>query len=80
MSKKLIYRRDDFSQELVNDIRGICEKRKNLVHRYNHIIDNDLIEANIFEELSLKAKYNYLLKVAKDNGIKLDNKCYYIEI
>ncbi|GHU54373.1 hypothetical protein FACS1894132_08910 [Clostridia bacterium] len=79
MSKKLIYKRDNFSQELVNDIKLICEKRKNLVLRYNHILDSDLIEANIFEELSLKARYNYLLKLAKDNDIKLDNRCYYVE-
>ncbi|MDR0918939.1 MAG: DUF2508 family protein [Oscillospiraceae bacterium] len=79
MSKKFIYKRDIFSQELINDIRLICERRKNLVHRYNHILDSDLIEANIYEELSLKARYNYLLKLARDNEIPLDNRCYYVE-
>jgi hypothetical protein len=80
MSKKLIYKNNtSFRDELIQDISTIVERRKNLVQKYGYIVDDDLIEANIYEELALKARYNYLLRIAKENNIKLSSSCIFIE-
>ena len=36
------------------------------------ITDDDLIEAVIYEKLSLQLRYTYLLKLAKRKGIRLE--------
>lgn len=81
--KRFIWQRpaqeSEFEQELTKDITEICKKRKNLAKRYNYIDDNDLIEASIYEELALKARYEYLLRVAKANDVKLNKNCIYLD-
>lgn len=39
---------------------------------FNMITDSDLIEAVIYEKLSLQLRYTYLLKQAKIKGIRLE--------
>ena len=41
--------------------------------------DSDLIEACIYEMESLRARYRYLLRTAKNRGVKAEGLPYYRE-
>ena len=50
-------------------IRDVCRKMENAYDRFEFESDPDLIEASIYEIESLKARYRYLLKRAKQQGL-----------
>jgi hypothetical protein len=51
-------------------IRDVCMKMENVNVRFEMEKDSDLIEACIYEMESLRARYRYLLRVAKQQGLK----------
>lgn len=53
-------------KELLSDINYIKNRLKSVQDSFNLISDEDLIEANIYEEISLRARYDYLIKKAKN--------------
>lgn len=61
---------DTFSQNIINELSDISKRMKELTEKYNLISDDDLIEAFIYEELALKSRYSYLLRLAKVNHIQ----------
>jgi hypothetical protein len=77
--QKISYEQYEFSRQLLEDIHEVCKKRKNLILRYSQTDDKDLIESIIYEELALKSKYCYLVKIAKSNAVKLDKRCLFID-
>lgn len=60
--------------ELIADINEVKERLISVESRYNITMDEDLLESLIFEENALKARYEYLIKVAKMKGIKSEIK------
>ena len=60
---------NEFSRNLIMDLNEVTEQLKDLSVKYNMINDSDLIESLIYEELALKSKYSYLLKLAKSNNV-----------
>lgn len=60
--------KEDFLQEL-NTLLFMLDKNETV---FNMITDDDLIEAVIYEKLSLQLRYTYLLKLAKRKGIRLE--------
>ncbi len=72
-------KRTEFSKKIVRDIQNICHKRTVLKIKYGLANDDDLIESIIYEELALHSRYNYLVRIAKDNDIKLDRKCIFVK-
>lgn len=61
--------KNKFSAQLISDISLVSEQLKDINEKYNLTSDNDLIESLIYEELSLKARYGYLLRLAKVNNV-----------
>lgn len=60
------------NKNFIDDIEEI-KKRLDAVHqRYNLTSDNDLLDSLIYEEKSLLSRYEYLIKTAKQKGIKND--------
>jgi len=51
-----------------NELDEILTLIGNIEANYQHIDNNDLIESNIYELNSLRAKYKYLFKEAKELG------------
>lgn len=72
-------KRTEFSKKLLRDIQNICHKRTVLKTKYGLANDDDLIESIIYEELALHSRYNYLVKIAKENCIKLDRRCLFVK-
>lgn len=52
-------------EELLADIRRICQMMEDAQLRFQLEQDEDLVEATIFELEALRARYRYLLKLAK---------------
>ncbi|NLK70733.1 MAG: DUF2508 family protein [Clostridiales bacterium] len=72
-------KREEFSKKILKDIQNVCHKRTVLKAKYGLASDDDLIESIIYEELALHSRYNYLVKIAKENGVKLDRKCLFVK-
>ena len=58
-----------FSAELISDISMVSEQLKDISGKYNLTSDSDLIESLIYQELALKARYSYLMRLAKENNV-----------
>ncbi len=58
----------EFLREL-DTLLLMLEKNESI---FNMITDSDLIEAVIYEKLSLQLRYTYLIKLAKEKGIRLE--------
>ncbi len=56
--------------ELVKELEEIKIRLEAIRDSYNHVSDDDLIEALIFEEKGLKARLSHIIKYAKENNIK----------
>lgn len=59
----------EYNKLLLKDIQQIRKQLDDIEAKYNLLSDNDLLESLIFEERSLKAKYAYLLRLAKTKGV-----------
>ena len=67
--KKAILRNDEKPDEVVQAIREVCSRLDMVNRRFEMESDSDLIEACIYEMESLRARYRYLLRVAKNKGL-----------
>lgn len=57
---------------LIEEIAAISDLIASNEQRFNMATDEQLIEAMIYEQRSLQSRYAYLLKLAKENGIKIE--------
>lgn len=57
-------------KEFFDDIHEVQNRLDSVKSRYNLASDTDLVDSLIFEEKSLVSRYEYLIKTAKDKGIK----------
>ena len=64
---RIIRRREDsrYDEQLVGDIDEIKRSLENVRRQYDDVCEDELIEALIYEELSLRARYRYLLRVIR---------------
>lgn len=56
-------------QKLLNEIREVCRKIEAAYENFSYEQDDDLVEATIYEIEALKARYRYLLRLAKNQNI-----------
>lgn len=56
-------------QKLLGDIREICRCIDTAYARFEYEEDADLVEAAIYELEALKARYRYLLRIAKEQDV-----------
>lgn len=57
---------------LVEEIAAISDLIAGNEQRFNMATDEQLIEAMIYEQRALQSRYAYLLKLAKEKGIKIE--------
>lgn len=57
------------TEELLNDIDEVISSLSRCSRRFELVTDSDLIDAAIYEELALRARYAYLVKKARAQGI-----------
>lgn len=58
--------------ELLNEMERLKELIENNEQVFNSTTDEELIDAVIYEQISLRHRFAYLLKTAKEKGIKID--------
>ncbi len=51
------------------EIWEVTKKLENIKCRFNFEVDNDMIEACIYEERALLSRYSFLLALAKQKGL-----------
>lgn len=56
-------------QKLLNEIREVCRKIETAYENFGYEQDDDLVEASIYEIEALKARYRYLLRLAKSRNV-----------
>lgn len=56
-------------ERLLEDIRVICRMIDDAYARFQMQQDDDLVEASIYEIEALKARYRYLLRLAKARNV-----------
>ena len=71
-----ILREDVAPHPIIVAIRQVCANLDSVHNRFESETDPDLIEASIFEMQSLQAKYRYLLRVARNEGITCEEKSH----
>lgn len=59
----------EFSAKLISDIEEVSNALNNINSKYNLTNDSDLIDSLIYQELSLRARYSYLLRLARDHNV-----------
>ncbi|MEG0615517.1 MAG: DUF2508 family protein [Oscillospiraceae bacterium] len=60
---------DKNSASLIEDINAVSQELRELNTKYNLASDENLIESLIYQELSLKSRYSYLLNEAKRRNV-----------
>lgn len=60
------------SSRLIEELEKITEQFRANEQLFNMMTDDEMIEAAIFEQRSLQSRYAYLLKIAKEKGIRID--------
>ena len=63
------------NEKLIEETHELYKQIQLAYERYDYIIDDDLIEASIYEIEALKSRLRYMLNLAKERGLsaKLNN-------
>ncbi len=72
--RRAIVRVDEPPHPTIEAIREVCEQIRRAEIRFSMESDADLIECYIYELESLRARYRYLLRVARQEGIACTEK------
>lgn len=60
----------DESMEIVDEIHAVCRSLEIAFDRFRYGEDEDLVDAAIYEIEALKARYRYLIKLAKSKNVE----------
>lgn len=60
----------DFRTQLFEDMDFVAARLAQIQESFDMTSEPELVDALIYEELAMKARYNYLLRVAKEHNIK----------
>lgn len=60
----------NFRKRLFDDIGYVEQRLERIRECFDMTDEPELIDALIYEELSLRARYAYLLRIAKENNIR----------
>lgn len=63
---------NSYGERIISDIKSISEELSANRQKYDLADDDSLIDSYIYQEMALKAKYSYLLKLAKENNVQYD--------
>ena len=72
--RRLLLRQDASPHPTIESIRDVCARIENVESRFSMETDPDLIEGCIYELESLRAKYRYLLRTAREQRISCSEK------
>ena len=67
------------NEKIIKEIKQAQNDIKNAENFFQNVTDIELIDVAIYELEAKKSKYQYLIKIAKEKGIKRSIKDYLIE-
>lgn len=59
-----------FRKQLFDDIAYVEQRLERIHESFDMTDEPELVESLIYEELALKSRYAYLLRIAKENNIR----------
>ena len=74
--KQKLLRNEAEPHPLIESIREVCALMDATQSRFEQEADPDLIEASIFEMQALRAKYRYLLRMARLQGVSCQERAH----
>lgn len=74
--RQKLLREEEAPHPIIEAIREVCECIDAAQSRFEQETDADLIEAAIYELQSLRAKYRYLLRTARAQGVTCREKVH----
>ncbi len=72
--RQRILREEEAPHPIIEAIREVCALMDAAQNRFEQETDEDLIESAIYEQQSLRAKYRYLLRLARLQGVTCQEK------
>lgn len=74
--RQKLLRNEEAPHPIIEAIRDVCAGIDAAQNRFEQETDPDLIEAAIYELQSLRAKYRYLLRTARSQGVTCREKVH----
>ncbi len=60
----------DMKKQLLEDIDHVSERLEHIRQSYDMTAEPELVDALIYEEKAMRSRFDYLIRVAKENNIK----------
>ncbi len=68
--KKESIEKDDFKTRLLEDLEYVTERLERIRESYDMTSEPEMVESLIYEEKAMKARFDYLIRIAKERNIK----------
>lgn len=65
---------DTETEDILNEIYSLSEQLERAYERFELQSDSNLVDATIFEIEAIKARYRYLLSLAREQNIKAEQR------
>lgn len=60
----------DFKSRLLEDLEYVTERLERIRESYDMTDQPEMVESLIYEEKAMKARFDYLIRIAKERNIK----------
>lgn len=60
----------DFKNRLLEDLEYVTERLERIRESYDMTDQPEMVESLIYEEKAMKARFDYLIRIAKERNIK----------
>lgn len=60
----------EFRNQLLEDLEFISNRLARIRESFDMTAEPELVDSLIFEEKAMKSRYDYLIRIAKENNIK----------
>ena len=60
----------DFKSRLLEDLEYVTERLERIRESYDMTSEPEMVESLIYEERAMKARFDYLIRIAKERNIK----------
>ena len=61
---------NEMRKRLLDDIDFVSRRLEHIQESYDMTAEPELVDALIYEEMAMRSRFNYLIRVAKENNIK----------
>lgn len=61
---------DDFKKRLLGDLEYVTERLERIRESYDMTAEPEMVESLIYEERAMQARFDYLIRIAKERNIK----------